>query len=734
MEGMITEMIEDIVNLLPEFKGREQELKEIIDKLLQSQPKVEMDEEFKQKLREKIISHAQNKKRVIPLYKRLFFIVPGGMAAALILALGIGFVTNKHGSSTFDGFISETPVETVLEHGTAETLQDNQEPSRMEILTQDYQKQLTQLQSTENQSTQNSPDQPQSTENQSTQNSLVQQQPRPVDRADLIAPSVSEAEPMEDLESSIELNSADDLVLAIESEEAPMDGLLAGSEGQSIRMMSTQEVQSPRIMEEERDIIDPNLGYVTEDFNTEEFTRIYENQFLTALNDPISTFSIDVDTASYSNVRRYLFNGSLPPADAVRIEELINYFDYGYPDVEGEHPFDFNTALSTCPWNQENLLLYVGVQGERMAFENLPPNNLVFLLDVSGSMADANKLPLLKQSLEMLTQQLRPQDRVSIVVYAGAAGVVLQPTAGNKTERIISAFDRLEAGGSTAGGQGIELAYNLAEETFMEEGNNRIIIATDGDFNVGPSSTSETTRLIEEKRDKGIFLTVLGFGMGNYKDSRMEQMADKGNGNYAYIDNIMEAKKVLVNEISSTLFTIASDVKIQIEFNPYMVEQYRLIGYENRVMANQDFNDDTKDAGELGAGHSVTAIYEIVQRDRQSNQADDLRYQDQNINDMAASSGEIMTIKFRYKNPGEDQSILIERPVAYQVQNFQDTQPAFRFAAAVAQWGMLLRDSEYRGDSSFQWVLDTARSAVDYDPYGLKAEFLNLVELSELNR
>ncbi len=348
------------------------------------------------------------------------------------------------------------------------------------------------------------------------------------------------------------------------------------------------------------------------DYNTEEYSNISENGFHKVSDDPLSTFSIDVDAASYSNVRRYLNSNQLPPAGAVRTEEMINYFRYQYPPPAGKDPFSINTEISDCPWNKDNKLVLIGLQGKNIPMENLPASNLVFLIDVSGSMLSENKLPLVKASMKMLTDQLREKDKISIVVYAGNAGLVLPTTNGSEKTKIKTAIDALEAGGSTAGGAGIELAYKTAQENFMHEGNNRIILCTDGDFNIGASSNDDMVRLIEKERTKGIYLSILGFGMGNYKDSKMEQLADKGNGNYAYIDGINEAKKVLVNEFGGTLFTIAKDVKLQIEFNPNKVAGYRLIGYEDRLLNKEDFNDDKKDAGELGSGHTVTALYEII--------------------------------------------------------------------------------------------------------------------------
>lgn len=459
------------------------------------------------------------------------------------------------------------------------------------------------------------------------------------------------------------------------------------------------------------------------DFNTEEYSRIYENAFYKPVDQPLSTFSIDVDTASYSNVRRFLNNGSLPYPDAVRIEELINYFDYDYPQPEGSRPFSLNTELSACPWNDENMLLLVGLQGKSIEFEQIPESNIVFLIDSSGSMQDEGKLPLLKQAMAMLTEQLRPEDRISIVAYAGSAGLVLPPVSGNDKEAVFRALDNLEAGGSTAGGEGIELAYKIASDNLFKNGNNRIILATDGDFNVGASSEGELTRMIEEKREQGIFLTVLGFGMGNYKDSRMESLADKGNGNYAYIDTINEARKVLVEGLSGTMFTIASDVKIQIEFNPAYVGEYRLIGYENRVMDAQDFDDDKKDAGEIGAGHSVTALYEIVPANGVEPSV--LRYQERSTTESSAGSGELGYLKLRYKNPGEDQSILSEEPVSSMITDKPSEN--LRFASAVAEWGMILRKSEHAPEASIERVIKTVQKSLGEDPYGYRAEFLTLL-------
>lgn len=468
-------------------------------------------------------------------------------------------------------------------------------------------------------------------------------------------------------------------------------------------------------------------------FNTENYNRISDNPFHRVSNEPLSTFSIDVDTASYSNMRRFISQGQLPPKDAVRIEEMINYFTYNYPQPTGNRPFSVNTEVTAAPWNPQHKLVQVGLQGKHLESETLPPSNLVFLIDVSGSMNQPDKLPLVKQSLKLLVNELRPQDRVSLVVYSGNAGLVLPATPGSEKAEILAAIDRLEAGGSTAGGEGIELAYNVAKQSFLKSGNNRVILATDGDFNVGVSSDGELTRLIEQKRDQGIFLTVLGFGTGNYKDGKMEQLANKGNGNYAYIDTLLEAKKVLVNDIRGTLFTIAKDVKIQVEFNPAKVQAYRLIGYENRLLQNQDFNDDQKDAGEIGAGHSVTALYEVIPTGTKSDvklpEVDPLRYQRSGVT--TSSENEMMLVKLRYKLPQDSTSQLITQTISdsdFKADRIASTN--LRFAAAVATFGMVLRDSEYKGNADLDLVMNLATQARGEDKEGYRGEFLRLVQQS----
>lgn len=467
-------------------------------------------------------------------------------------------------------------------------------------------------------------------------------------------------------------------------------------------------------------------GRYNPNFNTESYDSIQENPFLEVLKNPLSTFSIDVDTASYSNVRRFVRQGQMPPKGAVRLEEMINYFDYNYPTPSAKHPFSLVTEMADCPWNTQNKLLHVGLQGKTIDMKKAPANNLVFLLDVSGSMNAPNKLPLLKRSLKLLVDQMREEDKVSIVVYAGAAGVVLPATSGIKQETILSAMERLQAGGSTAGGAGIKLAYKIAQQNHIPGGNNRIILATDGDFNVGQSSDSDLVNMIEQKRQQGVYLTVLGFGMGNYKDSKMEKLADKGNGNYAYIDSLQEAKKVLVTEMGGTLVTIAKDVKLQLEFNPSKVASYRLIGYENRLLRAEDFDNDKKDAGEMGAGHTVTALYEIVPATG-THKGHDLKYQTSQVTGAAKYSDEWVNLKLRYKPPTSDTSTLITVPVKDQVKSLAASSDNFRFSAAVAGYGMILRQSKHKGDWQMNQVLKMAENAKGEDKEGYRKDFIQLV-------
>ena len=467
------------------------------------------------------------------------------------------------------------------------------------------------------------------------------------------------------------------------------------------------------------------------DFNTEAYASVRENEFVTAKENPLSTFSIDVDTASYSNVRRFLENESRPPAGAIRTEELINYFRYNYPLPQGEEPFSVNLEVGRAPWNPERELVRIGLRGRELPSEERGPANLVFLVDVSGSMEQDNKLPLLQRSLSELVKNLSDEDRVAIVTYAGSSGLVLAPTAGAKKHEILDAIANLQAGGSTHGSEGIRLAYETAREHFRQDGNNRVILCTDGDFNVGITNESELQKLIEKERESGVFLSVLGFGTGNVNDSTMELLADKGNGNYAYIDSISEGRKVLVEQMGSTLFTIAKDVKIQVEFNPARVAGYRLIGYENRLLAKEDFNDDKKDAGEIGAGHTVTALYEIIPAGQPvpgSPSVDPLKYQKP-----APPSGEagveLLTVKLRYKAPDGEKSKLLEIPLrADDMPVFGQTSEDFRFAVSVAAFGMKLRGSPEAGKISWAEIQDIARGSLGEDPGSYRAEFLTLVE------
>ncbi len=466
-------------------------------------------------------------------------------------------------------------------------------------------------------------------------------------------------------------------------------------------------------------------------WNTEDYGVINENRFLRPTDNPLSTFSIDVDAAAYSNIRRFISNGQKPPKDAVRIEEMVNYFEYDHEQPTGQDPFAVDMEMADCPWAPDHQLLAISLQGKKIPYDNLPASNLVFLIDVSGSMSAANKLPLLKSSFKLLTDQLREKDRVAIVVYAGAAGVVLEPTPGNQKQAIKGALDKLEAGGSTAGGAGIQLAYKLAQENFVEGGNNRVILATDGDFNIGESSDAAMVRLIEKERKSGVFLTVLGFGMGNYKDNKMQQLANKGNGNHAYIDNINEAKKVLISEFGGTMFAIAKDVKLQLEFNPAKVAGYRLIGYENRMLNKEDFNDDEKDAGELGSGHTVTALYEVIPKGVKSDllaDVDDLKYQD---NKAKSSSKDWITLKLRYKKPDGDKSQLIETTYSKNPVSWQKTSGNFRWAAAVTEFGLLLRESPFKQQATFKQAVELAKSAVGEDKNGYRHEFIRMVEVMQ---
>lgn len=465
--------------------------------------------------------------------------------------------------------------------------------------------------------------------------------------------------------------------------------------------------------------------------NDEDYDALVENVFESPKTAPLSTFSIDVDNASYTNVRRFINNGQDVPKDAVRVEEMVNFFKYTYPQPQDQNPFSINTEVSESPWNAKNRVLKIGLQGKNIPTNDLPASNLVFLIDVSGSMSDPNKLPLLKQSLKILVNELRNKDKVAIVVYAGAAGLVLAPTSGDEKKTIIDALENLNAGGSTAGGAGIELAYKIAAENFIKNGNNRVILATDGDFNVGSTSNSDMEKLIEEKRKTGVFLTCLGYGMGNYKDSKMETLADKGNGNYAYIDNIQEANRFLGKEFKGSMFAIAKDVKIQIEFNPKQVQAYRLIGYENRKLRPEDFKNDAIDAGELGSNHTVTALYEIipagVTSDYLNQQPDALKYTtvQENTNNYA---GELATIKFRYKKPDGDKSIEMVKVIENKSVSLEKSSDDFKFSTAVAWFGLKLRDSKLITNKSSEDILKLAKQGTTNDSEGYKAELIRLIE------
>ena len=466
----------------------------------------------------------------------------------------------------------------------------------------------------------------------------------------------------------------------------------------------------------------------------ENYQHFSDHSVTQVKQQPVSTFSIDVDTGAYANVRRFLNQGQLPRYDAVRAEELINYFSYDYPQPKGEQAFSVTTELSTTPWNKDTLLLHVGIQGKDVAKQILPASNLVFLVDVSGSMRSANKLGLLKNSLKLLSQQLRSQDKLSIVVYAGASGIVLAPTPGDQTATIHQALDQLSAGGSTNGAAGIKLAYQLAEQNFVKDAINRVIIATDGDFNVGTTNIDSLIELIKEKRQTGISLTTLGFGMGNYNDRLMEQLADAGNGNHAYIDTLNEAQKVLVDEMSSTLNTIAKDVKIQVEFNPSQVAEYRLVGYENRRLKREDFNNDKVDAGEIGAGHTVTALYEISLQGSKGNYSDPLRYTNTaSVLQKKSTQAELAFLRLRYKEPDSDKSSLIEMPIERQLlqTTLAKSSDNFRFSAAVAAFAQQLRGARYLKNYNFDNTLELAQHSRGKDPFGYRGEFLGLVRLAK---
>ena len=463
--------------------------------------------------------------------------------------------------------------------------------------------------------------------------------------------------------------------------------------------------------------------------NAETYKEIKENSFVAVAQQPVTTFSADVDRAAYANVRRIIGYGQIPPKDAVRIEEMVNYFDYDYPAPEegSVSPLRVSPELAPAPWNPNHLLLRIGLQAKKIDLAQAPPSNIVFLIDVSGSMDEENKLPLLQSSFKLLLGQLRPDDKVAIVTYANGTKVALPSTSVKDKEKIIKVLDNLYASGGTSGGRGIQLAYEQAQKSFIKNGNNRIILATDGDFNIGINNTTDLEKFIEKQRESGIYMSVLGFGMGNYRDDMAETIADKGNGNYAYIDNITEAKKVLINELSGTLFAVAKDVKLQLEFNPKYVKEYKLIGYENRMLANEDFTNDKKDAGEIGAGHTVTALYELVPSDGKVAQS--LRYQSQELNEKGKGN-ELGFLKIRYKDPKvkDAKSVEITEPLVFNKKALKETSTDYRFAASVAEFGILLRDNSNKANATYDQVIELAEGAIGKDPEGYRKEFVRLVK------
>jgi len=532
----------------------------------------------------------------------------------------------------------------------------------------------------------------------------------------------------------VTVNESNTINIVMDEEQMQLDEIVVVGYGVQKKSMVTGSISSLRnVFSSKNQAPAPSYTPTYLNPSTESYNKINENGFKDVKANPLSTFSIDVDKASYSNMRRFIASGSLPPADAVRVEELINYFEYDYPQPTDNHPFSINTELTNCPWQEGHKILRIGLQGKKIPVDNLPASNLVFLLDVSGSMSEANKLPLVISAFKLLVNNLREKDHVAIVVYAGAAGLVLPSTKGSDKNKIFEALNSLQAGGSTAGCEGIALAYKTAKEHFIKGGNNRIILATDGDFNVGLSNENDLENFITEKRKDGIFLTCLGFGMGNYKDSKIETLSDKGNGNYAYIDDMVEANKVFVNEFGGTLFTIAKDVKIQIEFNPAIVQSYRLIGYENRLLNNEDFKDDAKDAGELGSGHTVTALYEIIPMGISSKFApkvDPLKYQTIEMPENTQTN-EIATVKFRYKKPDGDTSIEMIHPIVNVNQPLNNASENTRFATAVAMFGMLLTHSEYKGTCSFAEMVQLAEDAKGKDKAGYRSEFIRLANTAK---
>ncbi len=536
-------------------------------------------------------------------------------------------------------------------------------------------------------------------------------------------------------ENEVRIKVADEIEMAVAKDQFAGAAALGAVGG--YRSIQSEKKYKSRRMIVTHDSLLQNIRQVSERVNRENYAHFDDNSVKRVIENPVSTFSIDVDTGAYSNVRRMLKSGRLPAHDAVRVEEMINYFSYDYPKSKKTNtPFVVLKEIAKSPWNKNNYLLHIGIKAHDVNQKQLPNANLVFLIDVSGSMQSENKLELLKTSLKLLSKQLSKKDKISIVVYAGASGVVLNPTAGDQTATIQAALAKLTAGGSTNGAAGIELAYSLAQQEYIQDGINRVIIATDGDFNVGTVNHEQLMNLIEEKRKSGISLSTLGFGTGNYNDQLMEQLADKGNGNYAYIDNLNEAQKVLVDEISSTLLTVAKDVKIQIEFNPDVVSEYRLIGYENRHLKREDFNNDKIDAGEIGAGHTVTALYEITLVSSKSGLIDALRYQQGTTVQKSvlkkALTDEIAFLRLRYKMPKEETSQLLEWPISRNeiINEISNTSDSFRFSAAVAGFSQKLRGGKYLGEFTYQDIMTLAQNSRNKDMFGYRGEFLSLVNLA----
>ena len=700
MNGQIEQIIRELLEIDPSLHGQEASMKKTIENLMREKPETGFDDAFKSELKERLLKEFGHRKPYRSQTNRIYW----SMAALFlvgIVSLSLWFAEKKDSQQ----LSSEPSIAAPVTEKKEQSIQDihyseeerdatKVEPRKEEGAKQKWMKQ---------------------NELQAPAEMVPKKEIQPAQKKDM------ETRIQTDAPSSVPAPVSPRPSMQLQEDEGMMLGAAQGMVRTKGQDKKGRRIRKPPI--------EPTGG---REYNTEGYAALTENEFLPALSNPLSTFSIDVDTASYANTRRFLMQNRLPPIDAVRIEELINYFDYHYPLPEGKAPFGIHREVSRAPWNPDHKLVMIALQGRDMDKKELPPSNLVFLLDVSGSMNQANKLPLLKESFKMLVQNLDERDRVAIVVYAGAAGLVLPSTSAADKETIFSALERLEAGGSTAGGAGIALAYQTAVAHFIKGGNNRVILATDGDFNVGASSDAEMGRLIESYRNQGVFLTVLGFGMGNYKDSKMEILADRGNGNYAYIDSLIEARKVLTHDLRKTLFTIAKDVKIQVEFNPTKVSSYRLIGYENRLLKQEDFRDDRKDAGEIGAGHSVTVFYEIIPAGKGQEASEALKYQDIRVRESAAESNELLTVRIRYKQPNEDSSQELSAILLDRDRKIDESSSAMRFASAVAEFGMLLRQSQFKGTASFSGLIERARGSMGDDPFGSRHEFTRLAEMAAI--